>query len=65
MKTIKELKKGEYFTRKPIENPKDNQVWVRGDYDRSVKAYECICFADVAYTLFLKGNAQVYTDFTF
>ena len=65
MKTVKELKKGEYFTRKPIENPTENQVWVRGDYDRSLKAYECFCFGDVCYTIELKGSAKVYTDFVF
>ena len=34
---IKELKKGEFFTLKPTNEPKENQVFIRGDYDRSMK----------------------------
>ena len=64
-KTVRDLKKGEYFTRKPVENPTEKQVWVRGEYDRSARGYECINFADVGYTLILKGCAKAYTDFTF
>lgn len=62
---LKELKKGTYFTLKPIEEPKENQVWLRGDYDRSTRCYECTCFADVCYTKYLKGSKEVYTDFVF
>jgi hypothetical protein len=63
--TIKELKKGKYFTLRPIEAPKENQVWVRGDYDRSARTYEIICFADVCRTRMLPGSAKVFTDFMF
>lgn len=62
---IKDLKKGEYFTRKCIENPRDSQVWVRGDYDRSARAYECSRFDDFCHTTMIKGGAEVFTDFTF
>lgn len=41
MKTVNELKKGEYFTLKEIEYPKESQVYVRGDYDRGTKTYSC------------------------
>lgn len=37
MKKIKELKIGEYFTIKPTENPKESQVYIRGEYDRADK----------------------------
>ena len=41
---LKELKKGEYFTRKNIPYPTDNQVYIRGDYDRTSKKYSCLHF---------------------
>lgn len=63
--TLKELKKGEYFTRKDIEFPKDTQVFVRGDYDRSTKKYECHRFSDINDTIYLKGSTNVFTDMTF
>lgn len=63
--TIKELKKGDYFTLKEIEYPKDSQVYVRGEYDRSARAYECYKFSDVNSFRSFKGSKTVFTDFTF
>lgn len=63
--TIKDLKKGEFFTRKPIENPKETQVYIKGDYDRSTKTYDCTRFDDISRTISLKASAQVYTEFVF
>ena len=65
MKTVKDLKPGEWFTLKPIEEPKESQVYIRGEYDRSERKYECGKFSDISYSRYLKGNTQVYTDFTF
>lgn len=65
MSTIKELRKGDWFTLKAIDEPKENQVWVRGKYDRTLKAFECYCFGDVNRTRYIKGNKLVYTEFTF
>ena len=62
---IRDLKKGEFFTTKPVEEPKESQVWVRGEYDRSARAYECFRFSDVGCTRLIKGDAEVCTDFTF
>lgn len=62
---IKELKKGDFFTVKSIENPTENQVWVRGDYDKSERKYECYKWADVNATRFFKGDKEVFVDFTF
>ena len=62
---LKELKKGDYFTLKPYEEPKESQVYVKGDYERSEKKYSCCKFSDVNYERFLKGSTTVYTDFTF
>ena len=63
--TIKELKKGEYFTLKPIAEPKESQVYIRGDYDRSEKKYECVKFNDMNEYRYYKGEKEVYTDFVF
>ena len=65
MKTIKELKKGEYFTLKSVEFPKDSQVYVRGEYDRSSKTYSCYKWSDTSAERFFKGNKVVFTEFTF
>lgn len=62
---IKELKIGEYFTIKPIENPKESQVYIRGEYDRADKKYCCGKFSDISESRLFDGNKEVYTDFTF
>ena len=62
---LKELKKGDWFTLKPISEPKESQVYIRGDYDRSDKKYSCCKWSDVNYERFLKGTTKVYTDFIF
>ena len=64
-RTLKDLKKGEFFTKKQIEDPKDSQVWIRGDYDRAQKKYECTNFDDANRFCYMKGSAEVFTDFTF
>lgn len=62
---IREIKKGEFFTRKPLENPSESQVWIRGEYDRAQKKYECVRFDDANRFSYLKGETQVYTDLVF
>lgn len=62
---LKDLKKGDYFTVKPIAEPKENQVYIKGDYDRSDKTFECIRFSDISDSRSFKGDKEVYTDFTF
>lgn len=64
-KTLKELKKGEFFTLKPIEEPNEKQVWIRGDYDRSEKRYETTRFSDFCDSTLRKPTTKVYTGFTF
>lgn len=63
--TLKEVKKGEYFTLKPIEEPTYRQVYVRDDYDRVTKKYTYYNFADVNRYGEKKGTTCVYIDFTF
>ena len=65
MCTIKELRKCDWFTLKSIEEPKESQVLVRGEYDRKEKAYYCYCFGDVNKYRYFKSSKVVYTDFTF
>ena len=63
--TIKDLKIGDYFTIKPIEEPKETQVYIRGEYDRGSKKYCCGRFDDISYSRDFSGNKEVYTEFTF
>ena len=62
---VKDLKIGEYFTIKPIEEPKESQVYIRGEYGRSAKKYCCGKFSDISASRLFDGNKEVYTDFTF
>ena len=62
---LKDLKIGEYFTLKPIEEPTESQVYIRGEYDRTERKYVCGKFSDISYSRSLKGDTPVYTEFTF
>lgn len=63
--TIRELKKGDFFTLRPVDEPKESQVYVRDDYDRSEKKYGAYKFSDVNSFRSFKPTTQVYTGFTF
>lgn len=63
--TIKDLKRGDFFTLKPIENPTDKQVYIRGKYDRSTRKYTCTRFDDCCATRDFPGSKTIFTDFTF
>lgn len=63
--TVKQLKQGEYFTRKPIAEPKESQVYIRGEYDRSTKKYICTKWDDISSSILLKGGTEIYTEFVF
>ncbi len=63
--TLNKLKKGAWFTLKPYEQPDEQQVLIRGDYDRATKTYSCYYFGDVNRERFLKSSRKVYTDFIF
>lgn len=62
---LKDLKKGDWFTLKPIANPTERQVYIRGDYDRESKKYSVSHWDDVNDERMLKGSTEVFTDFTF
>jgi len=63
--TLRDLKPGTWFTLKPLETPREGQVWVRGEYDRAEKKYSCQNWADICRERSLKGSTPVYTDFIF
>lgn len=64
---LKDLKKGDYFTLRSFDGktPKENQVYIKGDYDRSAKKYDCGKFDNICYSRYFDGNKEVFTDFTF
>lgn len=62
---LKDLKRGEWFTLKPIAEPKESQVYIKDEYDRSEKKYLCGKFSDISASRLLKPDTEVYTDFTF
>lgn len=62
---VRNVKKGEFFTKKAISNPAPHQVWVRGKYDRKLKRYMIYNFADVCYDGTMPADREVFTDFIF
>lgn len=60
MKTMKELKKGDYFKLK-----ENGRVYVRDEYDRSSKKYMYYDFDDVCKYHLAKGSKLVIEDFEF
>ena len=62
---IQELKKGDYFTVKPIAEPKESQVFVFDGYDRSERKYCATKFSDISVGREFKKDTEVYTDFIF
>lgn len=63
--TVKELKRGDMFTLRPIEEPRESQVFIRGEYDRSERKYWCDRFSDISDGKFLPGDKEIYQDFVF
>ena len=62
---LKDLKKGEFFTRKPIEEPKENQVFIKDFYVREDKKWFCQRWSNISDGIELKGDTIVYTEFYF
>ena len=59
MKTIKQLKVGDFFKLHP-----NGKVYVRGEYERSLKRYSYY-FNDVNNEHFCRGDKSVITEFEF
>ena len=62
---LKDLKKGDFFTLKYIECPKESQVYIKGHYDRTTKSFSCVKFSDTNSERFIKSDKLVFTEFTF
>ena len=64
---LKDLKHGDYFTRKPLGNKEatPSQVYIKQDYDHSSKKYWCQKWNDISKGMELKGDTEVYQDFIF
>ena len=64
---LKELKKDDIFSRKPLNNREAlaSQVYIKGSYDRSTKKYWCQKWNDISKGIELKGDTEVYQDFIF
>lgn len=62
---MKDLKIGEFFTLKKTKEPKESQVYVRDEYDRSERKYWAKKWSDISAGKFIKGDTKVYTEFTF
>ena len=66
--TIAELKRGEYFTVKPIAEPTPDQVFIKGAFDRKENKYDCERYnakcRHGAKRMF-KSDITVYTAFEF
>ena len=60
-KTIRELKKGEFFRLKDTET---SPVWVRDGYIPELKKYSTYKFDDVNHEQALCGDTKVFTGFT-
>ena len=64
-KTVRELKHGEWFTLKPIDEPKESQVFIRCDYDRSSRKFWGQRWSDFCDGRYFSGDRIVYVGFTF
>lgn len=62
---LKSLKKGAWFTIKPIAYPTDKQVYIKDDYDREERKFMCGRCDDISYSTYFKGDKLVYPDDNF
>lgn len=59
---LKKVKKGDFIK---LNNKPNGTVYVRGDYDKGLKAFECYKYDDVNSIRWIKANKIVYIGFTF
>lgn len=58
---LREVKRGEFFKRKPDAN----KTYSRGEYDREYKKFRCDDQDDISRDILLHGSTMVYIDFTY
>ena len=64
--TLKQIKKGEMFTIKPLEYPKETQVYIKEEYIPGKKKWGCVKWWDaLGDWRILKPSQVVYVDFIF
>lgn len=67
--TLNQLKRGEYFTLKPIVEPTPDQVFIKGWFDRRQDKYDCERYnrnpRKGGTNRMLKSDTVVYTGFDF
>lgn len=64
---LKDLKEGDFFSLKSLggKEAKENQIWIKGKYDKSTRKYSCSKFNDINHENEFKGDKVVFTDFIF
>lgn len=62
---LRTLKKGDYFTIKPIAYPTDKQIYIKDEWDRSSRKFCCGRYDDISYSREFPADKMVYTDFIF
>ena len=65
LRELNELEKNSFFTLKELSNPKESQVYIKGEYDRKSKSFSCVKFSDINSERFIKADKLVYVGFTF
>ncbi len=65
MITIKDIKQDEMLTLKNIEQPKENQVWLKSHYDKSTKKFVIYNFSDIGKSKLIDKSKEIFTNFTF
>ena len=58
---IKQVKKGDFIKRKSD----SLKVYIKGDYDRSLKGFWITDYFDISHSMILKSNKIVFNDFIF
>lgn len=59
--TIKTVKSGDYIKRKAD----SKTVYIKGDYIRSLKGFECADTSDINKTIVIKSDKLVFIGFTY
>lgn len=65
---IRDIPRGEYFVTtsiSPDETPDERCVWVRGEYNRSSRKYECYKWEDVNHTHEFDGSNGIHRFYFF
>jgi len=58
---IQDVKKGDYIMRKPDAK----KIYVRGDYDRTARAFYCTDVQDINRGILIKTDKPVFVGFTY